>query len=243
MQIHKAHACALAVVLLIGIPARSATAQAAAPAPATVSIGAVEVAVPTHAALSNLSSDGRVWNWASGFMEPSSRLLAVFVSKEEPGLADLAIKRYAVVKTPKSFEQRVVTPLQFQDLKRVLRQSAERLATLAERANDQLPSQAGTFSRAIEARMENMEIGTPLLVEVQRDDDVSYGYTYIVKMKAEIDGRATAWRTASCNATMLVRGKRLIINTYTAYSGNDDLRWLGTTCRELTDAILADNRQ
>lgn len=243
MQIHKAQAFMLAVIVLIGIPMRSTAAQSAIAPQAMISIGGIEVSLPTHPALSELSSNERVRNWATGFMEPSSRFLAVFVPRDEPGLSELAIKRYAVVKTPKSFEQRIVTPFQFQDLKRVLRRSAEHLATLSERANNLLPSQADRFSRAIEARMESMEVGTPLLVEVQRDDDTSYGYTYIVKMKADIDGRTTVWQTASCNTTMLVRGKILTINSYTAYSGSVDLRWLSSTCRELANATLAVNPQ
>jgi hypothetical protein len=97
------------------------------------------------------------------------------------------------------------------------------------------------ISKAVETQIANMQVGKPLLLEVQRDESRAYGYTYIAKYRADIDGSAESWQTVACVSSLLLKGKLLMISAYSKYRDDRDLQWLRATCREFVDGVIAAN--
>lgn len=208
---------------------------------AIVAVGQQSISIPSLPTLTDMRANARVMEWGGALIEPSARLLAIFVEKDSPGVRDLTIDRYITIKTPKKWEQASLTRKDFQDLKAVLRKSTANLTGLSELANSRVAGQEQQISKALNAQMERMSVGAPVLIEVQRDDEHGYGYTYAARYQASIEGKSRTWVSASCGSTLLLKGKLLIINIFSLYRNASDIQWVRNTCREFVNGVVSDN--
>ncbi|BBB68450.1 hypothetical protein UNDYM_4197 [Undibacterium sp. YM2] len=207
----------------------------------TIAVGTQTFSIPVLPALVDMRGNARVMEMGSAVMEPSARLLTIFVERDNPGINDLEIDRYITVKTSKKWEQATLGKNDFRDLKGVLKRSTANLGALSELGNSRLPEQEKKISKALDVRMEQMSVGVPILIEVQRDEEFGYGFTYAVRYKAEIDGKSRTWVTAICNNVLLLKGKLIFINTYGLYKSEGDLQWVKNTCRDFTKGFISAN--
>jgi hypothetical protein len=207
----------------------------------SVSVGQQRISLPSLPKLNDMRTNDRVIEWGGTFLSPNARLLSVFLDKENPGVNSLTIDRYMILQTPKKWENSILAPSDFQELKSLLRKSSANLSTLSERANIRISGQEQQVSKALDVQLQHLKIGSPLLIEVQRDDDHSYSFIYAASFQASVESEPRSWTSISCSSTLFLRGKLLISNIFSLYREASDIEWVRNTCRDFVNITVSGN--
>lgn len=206
-----------------------------------VSVGTQALNITVPASLEDMRANQRVMEWAAATTEPQARLLTVLVEKDNPGVADLKIVRFVVVKTARRWEQSAVERGEFQQMKTALKRSTKNLNMLAALANSNAAGHEKELSKAIGAQMEQISIGKDVLVEPPVEEELAFSYLHALRSQVVGGGQTRTWTTLICSNTLWLKKKLLFINVYSLYRDDKDLQWVKTTCRELVQGAVAGN--
>lgn len=180
--------------------------------------------------------------WEDAFVEPSARLLAFMTEKNSPGLKTREFDRYIAIKSMRHLDNTLLSKENNRELLAALRKSTANMKALMQKSEAEMSGREDRISKALDVQVKNMSIGTPQLLEVHRDDEEGYGYTYLARFQADMENQPRSWVTAACTNSFLLKGKFVVIVTYSLYRNEKDLVWVKRTCRDLANGFLSGNR-
>jgi hypothetical protein len=191
--------------------------------------------------LEDAQANKKILGAVSLLIPSSARLLTVFVEKENLRNQDLNFKRLIAVSTQTRTEQQILSLRDFEQTRASMREALSHLKTYSDRAMAQLSKNSSEMAEIINTKTLQFNLGEPTLLEIQRDDDVSFGQTVLMKVQAKADKKEGSWNNAICGNGLLLHGKLVFVTVRGEYNSDEDLQWVRSTCKKFVDRVIADN--
>ncbi|MCO5410805.1 hypothetical protein [Ralstonia mojiangensis] len=116
------------------------------------------------------------------------------------------------------------------------------MTALTESANKDFEKKQQQLKAASGGSLDGLKIGTPLLVAVERDDEAAFGYTSIIPMSVDINGKTEPNSLLMCMYVVRVNGAVVSLQVDAPRKQDGDLDWVREQCRSYVEAFITANR-
>jgi hypothetical protein len=221
-------------LLMIAATLAAAAAPAAQADGNTVTVGVERIAIPAVPGFDNYTDDPKGQQMAAPLIESNAQLLS-FQAQLGP------IPRYLIVKVPKEIMSQSMSVREFRTFttySRANMKNQEQSSDLAtQQAAERRAQLNDTFARGHD--VENLKFDAPILIGIDRDDDVAFTYTKVVPMKLSIDGQPKATMVVMCASAILVKGKYIIAQLF---GPGKEVEWARSTCNKFVADLAVQNK-
>ena len=175
------------------------------------------------------------------FTPPSNRLLAGFVSEED---FDSIMKdeepdfnRYILLQSNRNLENRDFSKAQFQILTNQLKEQQNTILQKEKsKVNKLLDDASKSLSDDFDTSV-NIKMGEQITLGLFNDSSNSIGLITLARYAGEVGGDKFDYIMAGGVSFVLARGKLLYIYAFSRYENQNDIDWVKSKSRELTDTL------
>lgn len=175
----------------------------------TVTVGEEQIAIPAVPGFDNYTDDPKGQQVASTIIESNAQLLSF---QAQPG----PLTRYLIVKVPKMVIVHSMSVQEFRGYTAYSRANALKQQQYGDLATQQAAERRtqlnDNFAQGHD--IENLKFDAPIMVGIDRDDDVAFTQTKLSPMKFSADGKPVAVMVAMCASSILVKGKYIIAQLF-----------------------------
>ncbi len=219
-----------AYLLLISIQ----SAIAGIPVASSVVLGNQRINIPSAVDLEDYTATPKGQEVAAAMIEPYTQLLSI---QAQHGL----VHRFFVVKIDKEMISQSLSVPNFRIFTKHSRDQLGKQKQYSDLANLQAKEQGPKMSKALVPgqSLENLKFDAPVVIAVERDDDIAFTDTKLVPMKASVNGKPTQVNAVMCSSLILVKGKLVMTQLY---APQEDTEWARAACRKFVADIAGQNK-
>ncbi len=211
-----------------------------------VNVGGVKIDVqaPTKFyEISKISPETR--KIVEGFVPPTNRLLAIFVSEEDLEKVTKGelpeLNRYMLLQTYRKLETKNISTKQFQI---VIKQIKEQQDTVFNKEKDKIDklvdNAAEQISNEYDTSME-IKIGEIVPLGVFYEHPNAIGIAILSKVQVADEEEKLNYAITGAFSTILANGKILYAYTYSTYKNKEDINWVKSKSKEWANSIISPN--
>lgn len=200
----------------------------------TVTVGDERIVIPAVSGFDNYTDDPKGQRLAAPLIESNAQLLSFQV---QPG----PLVRYLIVKVPKEIMLQSLTVPEFRTFTAYSRDNIKKQEQYGDLATRQAAERHAQLNDALAPGhdVENLKFDAPILVGIDRDDDVAFTHTKLVPMSLSVDGKPCAAMVVMCASVILVKGKYIIAQLF---GPGKEVEWARSTCNKFVADLAVQNK-
>jgi hypothetical protein len=200
----------------------------------TVTLGVERIAIPAVPDFENYTDDPKGRQIATLSIESNAQLLS-FQASSGP------LTRYLIVKVPKEIIAQSMSVREFRHFTAYSRANVKNEKQYGDLATKQAADRLTQLNDALKLRheIERLKFDAPILMGIDRDDDVAFTHTNLVPMTVTVDGQPSGAMTVMCMSAILVKGKFIIVQLF---GPGKEVAWARSTCNKFVADLAAQNK-
>ncbi|WP_353192173.1 hypothetical protein [Pandoraea pnomenusa] len=200
----------------------------------TVTVGIEQIAIPGISGFDNYTNDPNGRRIAELATDANAQLLS-FQAQSGP------LKRYLIVKVPKAVISEYMTVREFRTYTAYSRDNLKNQEHHADLANKQALERRAPLNAALAPGhdLENIKFDTPVLIGLDRDDNVAFTNTVRTPVTTTVDGKPRSAANVMCTSAILVKGKYIIAQLF---APGEEVEWARSTCNKFVADLAEGNK-
>lgn len=198
-----------------------------------VTLGNERIAVSAVPGFDNYTNDPKGQEMAGPLIETNAKLVSFQARLGR-------FPRYLIVKVAKDLVSQSMSVREFRAITGYSRANLKNQKQYSDLATEQAAERRGQLNATVVPGhdLERIQFDAPVLVGIDRDDDVAFTHTNLVPMTVAVDGERKSTTLVMCASAILVKGKFIIAQLFGPAS---EVAWARSTCNKFVDDLAAQN--